>query len=319
MRTSVLALLLVGCVDEPLPPPPVATTSYVTSFDIPGTAPKRLDVVIAIDATEAMAPYLDRVAELPTIFDQELEGYGYHGRRNVAVITATGAPRGRIVEDLQPDGAVVANYSGTFTEAFGELLAAAAAETGPVQPLEALRGVLASPDFRRIDTDLVVATITASDDASPGAISDYFRDIVDAASRGRNVYLTTVRPRAAPRLEELARRLPSTTVWIDDAAWWNTFSWPRLPDYHVVSPCIATPVDRDPETPGSQYECAISLVDDDTGTEALLPACAVTDTPPCWHIEQDMMNCSPSAELSIVTVRGYTAYRPHVRGQCIAR
>ncbi|HEU4615377.1 MAG TPA: hypothetical protein VFS15_24955 [Kofleriaceae bacterium] len=62
----------------------------------------------------------------------------------------------------------------------------------------------------------------------------------------------------------------------------------------------------------------VSLIHDDTRVETAVPACAVTDVPSCWHVEHDPVSCR-DPEPAMIAIRGYTAYRPHVRGQCVIR
>ncbi|HET9988767.1 MAG TPA: hypothetical protein VFQ65_09605, partial [Kofleriaceae bacterium] len=97
------------------------------------------------------------------------------------------------------------------------------------------------------------------------------------------------------------------------------------------SPCIdGTLADVDPNTPGPQYDCSVSDVQNygkANQQETILPECNNLTTPasstnePCWAIETDPM-CSAGQHLTLKIERGSTAAPPdgtHTISYCVTQ
>jgi len=72
------------------------------------------------------------------------------------------------------------------------------------------------------------------------------------------------------------------------------------------SPCIEGKLaDVDPNTPGDQYDCSVSYVQNygkPNATEKVLPECdAGLTNKPCWHIVTDNMRCAEAPNLALKT------------------
>ncbi len=314
-----ILLSLLGCVEE-LEPLGVSEESHVVSFDIPGTVPADLDVVFAIDDSVALAPYLDRVSEVAAEFDASLRQLPFRVQRHVDVVTTSGNHRGSLVDELRPDGERVTNFTGTFTEALGALLATETPVDAPARPLAAIEQAFANPNTVHPYGYLMVVTISARDDQSPGAPSDYAR-IVRLAKASWRTRAVGVYPPGAVRLDAFhdSLEVSNTALSIDAESYFDALGWPMLPEHPIASPCIAEPADRDPLAEGIQRECTISVIDDDARAETAVPSCAATDEPSCWHLGHDPVRCPSAVQPATIEIRGYTAYRPHVRGQCVVR
>lgn len=313
-----ILLSLLGCAEE-LEPLDVSEESHVVSFDIPGTIPVDLDVVFVIDDSPALRPYRDRVREVAWWFDANLRQLPFRAQRHVDVVTTSGRHRGLLVDELRPDGEHVTNFTGTFTDALGALLVTEIPIDAPARPLGAIEQAFANRYVVHPYGYLMVVTISARDDQSPRAPSDYAR-IVELAKQAWRTRAIGIYPPGAARLDAFhdALGVSNTAFSIDAESYFDALGWPMLPEHPIASPCIAEPADRDPLADGIQPECTISVIDDDTRVETAVPACAVTDAPSCWHVEHDPVSC-PDVEPATIEIRGYTAYRPHVRGQCVIR
>lgn len=97
------------------------------------------------------------------------------------------------------------------------------------------------------------------------------------------------------------------------------------------SPCIDGKLaDVDPNTPGPQYDCSVSDVDNygaANQTETVLPECnnltpgqeASSTNTPCWAIETDTANCTGGDHLTLKIERGSTTPgdKTHVVSYCV--
>ena len=96
----------------------------------------------------------------------------------------------------------------------------------------------------------------------------------------------------------------------------------------IGSPCIeGNLADVDPNTPGDQYDCSVSDVQN-FGTskpkETVLPQCNNQDAPasstnkPCWSIQTDTMNCTVAPNLTLKIERNEApAPDTHVISYCV--
>jgi hypothetical protein len=328
----IAAASLAACTEQP----PRATGSYieshVESYDYPGSIPVELDVLIVVDDTAAMAPYTPQVkgfaADLVTVISSANEGAAPTTR--IAVITANASaasfrqPAGTtdpyISFGLDARFEPTANISGSIAETLEPMLDVGTAGTAPVAPLEAVAAALdAQPTFLRPDSYLGIITIAASDDASLGATADYAASLKARRSDPTKVLVTGVFPQPAPRLDAFHSSFPNrnTAVDVDNPDWSDLLALYAQQSRQLFGvPCITTPADLDPETPGPQYDCSLGAYYAD-GTSEPLPYCTDGGPTRCWAVVADPINCYYGNEQSL-EVRGFPGYfRPTVRGQCV--
>jgi hypothetical protein len=119
----------------------------------------------------------------------------------------------------------------------------------------------------------------------------------------------------------------ATACQVDQSGAWTRFA--QLIRKVMGSPCFDVPLaDADPNTPGAQYDCAVSDVRN-PGTpnqvETVLPQCNNSMAPqsatnkPCWSIQVDTVNCGGTGSLSLVVER--TEAPPadvHVIADCVS-
>src|SRR5690349_18255641 len=127
MRYALILALLAACT-EPADDGPVAD-SHVESFDVPGLPPPQLDVLIVLDDTAAMAPYVDRTTALLHGFEQLWSTTSPRPDLHVAVVTADPGDAGHartappvhgtfLVDEYTPDYlARVGNHDGALGDA----------------------------------------------------------------------------------------------------------------------------------------------------------------------------------------------------------
>lgn len=95
------------------------------------------------------------------------------------------------------------------------------------------------------------------------------------------------------------------------------------------SPCFeAQLADADAATPGDQYECSVSDIQNQgmpNQTETVLPACNNTSDPasstnkPCWTIVTDAMTCTAAPSLALKIERSDAPSATlHVVASCVA-
>ena len=315
MRCAVL-VLLVACIDAEPYAPLASHDSRAITFDISSTRPRKLDVVFVIDDSTNMAPYVERTRILPRLFEVALPEYhpGVPDLRAL-VVTASGTVRGMLVDAVEP-AMRVRNFEGPLADALGALLDVGASSTEIARPLAAVTAVLATPDFLRARAELLIVTISATDDASPLLASEYVRIVKASKPQYAFIYPTGLFPPGATRLDQFHDGLGGHSTSIDWMQYDISFKRPEIPPYGVASTCIEEPADVDPLTAGTQYECAVSMIDDETGTETVLRPCTEEATL-CWELRHHDPACSgATSETFHVAVRGYETYRPHVRGQC---
>lgn len=88
-------------------------------------------------------------------------------------------------------------------------------------------------------------------------------------------------------------------------------------------PCIEGKLaDVDPDTPGPQYDCSVSVVTNQglaDQTEEILPKCAATPGgDPCWHLETDAVNC-PNSDHFVLKIENESklAMDAHIIADCV--
>ena len=128
MRYALILALLAACT-EPAgdDQPPVA--SHVEFFEVPGVPPPRLDVLVVVEDTAAMAPYAERTAALLHELEHVWSATAPLPDLRVAVVTADPADAGHVrsvpsvhgaylVDESSSDYlARVGNHDGTLADA----------------------------------------------------------------------------------------------------------------------------------------------------------------------------------------------------------
>ena len=278
MRLLLLALVA-ACATEPtvLPnDPPV--TSGVMRMQIPVATSGRLDVLLVIDDSTAMAAYRERVGGDVRRFVEllrALDGGLPDLRLAVTAACATGELRrdpqliGNFVADfVGPDGARLRGYRGELGDLVARL-ADVGASCGDPQPLLAGQRALASYDnrsFARDHTQLLVLTL------------------------GTHPIGT------ATGLPARARVLDVDIATGDWSAVADELRYGRKTT--LGSPCIDGPLlDVDAATPGHQPAC-VAWYDFPIGGP-LVRACADGVAGACWRIVEDRVQCDRGGLLRI--------------------
>jgi hypothetical protein len=286
-----------------------------------------------------MASHQAPLAALPMQLQGALDSsYGVVANYHFGVITtdnatlrrASGITEPFVVHDNTFSGPVN-NYQGTLADALGSLFPSSAASTASNQPLAMTRSALdnnaANAGFLRSDAYLGVVAITATDDASLGAVDDYVSFLKGVKSDPTRVIVSGVFPVGAARLTGFHAKFPNRSDMqsIEDADYAGSLElFTQVYKTSLGYACNKEPADLDPQTPGNQFDCAFVSIDN--GVEKRLPQCGATITAPCWEfvIDSGMICPDPAARAHLQT-RGYTTsmsaygdpFHPAIRGQCI--
>jgi hypothetical protein len=194
------------------------------------------------------------------------------------------------------------------------MLDVGAAADGPGEPLEAARRALVDhPDFVRPDSALFVVVIAAHDDASPDSPAAYASFLRGVSSR---VWFAGIEPGPLARLDAVGAQLPQHGVTPIGGSLGAALSgFTLLEKSALTCACVAPPLDVDPQTPGPQYDCNVSVtLDGRDGTfDEQLPGCPAAG--PCWTLEPGC--CAAFGDGLEPGVSGLgLRYRPRIFGQC---
>jgi hypothetical protein len=264
----------------------------------------RVDLLIVVDRSPAMRRYRDHVvANLPRMMAAlDVAFPSLH----LGVISADPGDDGRFATDAAiagdflvdlelGDGSRARNYEGELPAIFTRL-ASFSEGSASSQPLAAMRRALARyPQFRRDGARFVVVFVTATDDASPGAVADYV-DFLRAIDPDHETYIGTAAPdpycdsTPTPRLGALLDAFTNrhTAVPIcDDLGAVVLHATPRR---EVRARCLSERlVDEHPELEGLQPACAGELIYADRPSR-FVPSCR-TGHAPCWFVLPDPRSC----------------------------
>jgi hypothetical protein len=316
--------VLAACATDEVPTPDVEATSFVEVYALPEGHRAQLDLLFVIDATTAMASYQDRVAALPAAFERAFPSIGF-GLIDVhiGVTTTGGALRGSsavggpfMTMYTEFDLTRVANFGGTLVEALSPLVNVGAASAAPNQPLAAALKVLEENPggFHRAGTPLGIVIVSASDDASPLAASEYAR-LIKAIEEPTNVGIAAITDGPTPRLDELLTGFVNRAVrgaLIDDAQ-------PALEFFgQFIKSTLAGacwhPSDVDPITPGNQFDCTFTVMIRDQ--ERVLPPCRLPGDQFCWSFEAANY-CEVGRLEPQFPPYGINFFRPALRAECV--
>lgn len=326
MRLVLIAsLLAAGCTEQPASGPSI--NSFVAYYDFPGASPPRLDMLIVVDNTAPMSPYQSSLAALSAIAEAMLydpAGIFPDFRIMVTTTEANGALRQPttttdvfLERSIDTHYALATNFTGSLTDALAPMLAVGTSSNAPVRPLEAAKLVLdANAALLRDYSYLVILTLAASDDASPGAVGDYAASLKARKADGL-VVLSSIYDLPAPRLDAFHAQFPTRTFasdieTVDIAQALNPLELQRSSGHFV---CFRQPADVDAQTAGPQYDCDFNAYYGDDTTEPVRP-CAADSTEPCFEFAFEPQ-CFGD-ETTRFKVRGFpTRHVPAIRGQCV--
>jgi hypothetical protein len=210
------------------------------------------------------------------------------------------------------------NFTGSLTDALGELLDVGTSATAPVRPLDAAVNALAmNPSFLREYSFFGVVIISASDDASSGAVVDYATLLTNGRYDPSNVGVSGVYPQPSARLDAFFARF-GPHAWTADIGAGDLS--PAIASLQnglkriLYLPCADEPSDVDPERDGAQYDCDFSA-DYADGTVESLPQCRADDTGRCFEFLEHAW-CDRGSKL--FHVRGFPArHSPPIHGECV--
>jgi hypothetical protein len=345
--SAVLAALAfaAGCTDDTSSSGGYEGITHVESYWLPAMTAPKLDMLFVLDDTTAMQSHQQPLAALPAQIEQVISAtYDSAANYHFGVIT-TNATNGNlrrsdavngsyILFDNNTFGGTTINYQGTLASALASLWPSSSASTASNQPLEVTRAALggnaANVGFLREDAYLGIVTITASDDASLAAISDYVAFLKATKPDPTRVIVSGVTPPSAARLTTFHAQFPNRNEVLSiDATDYSTALTIFTQIYRTTLgyACNKEPADVDPDQPGGQYDCSfVSVSTIDGRTEHLLPPCNGVVTGPCWEIvTADATFCVSPGERAHLQTRGFTTspsaygdpFHPEVRGQCI--
>ncbi len=333
---------LAGCTDDGSSGGGPTGTTHVESYFLPLMKPPKLDLLFVVDDTTAMASHQAALQALPAQIEQTLNGAysGVVAHYHIGVVTTDAASAGAMRRSSTFDGAFIIqdatftgpanNYQGTLADAIASVWPSSAASTAANQPLATSRAAFenaaANSGFLRDDAFLGIVTLTASDDASSGAVEEYVSFFKSRKADPANVIVTGALDANAARLAAFHAQFPNRNdvTSIDSTDYSELLSiFAQLYKTTLGYACNKEPADLDPETPGAQVDCSFVWVEN--GVEHLLPACGTT-TQPCWEIvmASPQICTDPSTQAHLQT-RGFTTststygdpFHPEVRGQCL--
>ncbi len=315
MRSLLLCLALVSCIDQPWVAATVET-ARVVRVEHSIVPPKSYDLLFVIDTSPAMQPHVENLARnLPNLINVLDTVTGGRPSVHLAVTSSDPADDGAfhdpnglddfLVDERRPNGTRLDNFEGSLVDAFA---AAATLEPGGAtsQPLAmARRALLRHPDFLRERAYLSIIVITAQDDASPQSLDEleaFFKStkpeddkiIVAAATGLRDMpceYEGAVAT-ASPRLQAFLDRFPGrstfTTICQQDLSG-VLQQFAELLKVIIHDPCIEVPFREDTCTAWFDFEARPSEV---------LGRCEA-GLGSCFGIERDPESCPGGSQYKV--------------------
>ena len=147
-RLALLVVALAACTDDGPAGSGISGTSYVESFELPGSIPIELDVLFVLDERPEMASHQSKLGPLAAALDTVLTSNdGTLPDARVAVTTfdaasalrqPAGASEPFLTVGLDAHYERTSNFTGTLSSALGELLAAGTSGSAAT-PLAAMK------------------------------------------------------------------------------------------------------------------------------------------------------------------------------------
>lgn len=316
---SLLALAALSACDS-APPQPCGDGSCGSQVSVKATFQlaidnRKLDLLVIVDDTSAIAPYADAVraglAAMGRRFPSEPGPEISLHAGFIRAGTCDASTRGATCAIAAPDQFVRSewcntvtnfNYGGGLADAFSCMGDFGAANCGPAQPLATAVGWLASPlrpgweGFLRPEASLMVIVIAATDDASGAPVQTFVSALKALKPDPSQVLATVVGPASGctsddlpdPRLYEFVNSFGANGLHIPLCAHDLGVVLDRI--FIVIGdrapPCLRGARDMDPATPGVQASCVAerhSLRSDGSIEHAALPSCD-DSPPPCLQL-----------------------------------
>jgi hypothetical protein len=308
MRLGMLlgAVLLAGC-DLPRPaggPQACASRTFIES-----AINDRLDLLLVIDDSPAMAPWLPKLAENAALFMRVLESFPF-GVPDLHVAVTTTSARGLrrdlaacgIVDD-RPYLATVHGFHNNFSRPLAQTVSCMvtidATSADPPEPLRSAQVVLEDEDnnggFRRSEAFLSLLFVSSSDDASPGSVATYLDALLGTGPSRSRVAPAVIAAPNVPRLRALVNAAGDLGrfVTLDEPSWVEALRvLAEETPSDVGRPCIPGPL-ADPVAPDctvARLQYAFSPLQHPLG---LLAQCDPSGTAEmCW-LRIDDADCAP--------------------------
>lgn len=351
-RTCVFALgiaALIGCTDPAPDNPSPDGVSHVVTFDYGAlSVAAKLDVLVVVDSSPAIAPHRDRLVASYHRFAEVFESFGGLPDLRLGVVTADlGGPNcgpgdgaafrraGVVAGDFLVDFPTSSstrerNYGGDLGIAITALADAGSTGCATVQPLAAMKQALEGPSgFRRPNAYLAVVFVSAADDASPIAVDDAVTFLKATSDDPSTLMISVIGgdgtcATPATRLRSFADQFPDRNLFTSICAPEHQGALAIIGTAYrtsLVQPCIDSALaDVDPVEPGAQFDCTVSDVYPDASgidIEEPLAACdAVQTNRPCWQLSTGKPGCDG---LAIQTPRPFPPVSgTRVHGQCLS-
>lgn len=307
--------------NDALMPVDTVGTSRVVRREIPLDSNQSFDILFVIDDSPAMAPFATKLAGneremiqvLTPLFGPDL---------HVGVVTADPTDGGKLRETasvagnylttaIQFDFTVQTNVTGPLDDAFVALADVGSTGSTSIQPLAMAQAALApgaNPGFRRDDAHLGIVFITAGDDSSPGAVTDYaqaLKQLVPADPSNIVVSIasgpcstSSLSAPDAPRLTAFAAQFPNRATQLavcDDSLAALVSIDLQLIKTAIGDQCIDAPLAMPPA-------CSFWLEHRATSEQRIIEPCPAS-TIPCWSIVAEPQ-CSLEPHMSFDLVPG---------------
>ncbi|MFN0248246.1 MAG: hypothetical protein ACKV2T_15245 [Kofleriaceae bacterium] len=306
------------------------------TIEIPQFVPAPLDILIVVDNSAEMAAFEDNVlANLPAVGAFFEDGRGWWDRRIGVTTSDVGCP-GRtawrpaqltngtfFIDWRHLDDTRTKNFEGSLEDHLPAVMAAGHDGCGEHRPFDAIVAAIdPAAGFRRIEADLIVVIIGASDDRSVASASAALAAVGEAcvpelSSRMRTVAFA---PAGSERLASFAGQLgqgelvPIDTPNLTDAL--RVFQRGVPWGLHCFN---STELDVD-AADGMQTRCSVSDVVRDAVTntttyERILPACNGSNRP-CWRVEARAAACTYSGYGIEIDRIDFPSVGTRLVGQC---
>jgi hypothetical protein len=303
MRCLVLLALLVGCTDSPESSGP-SVTSGVVQMRLPMYVNRRIDILLVVDNTPAMAPYGGTLRANLRGFAEEMRTFDLH----LGVITADPADdanlrgttglTGNFIADAigTMPGQRLRNYTGDLADVV-ERLGDPGTQGAASSPLAAAKRFFEKDaTFQRADAYTAIFFITANDlpDESVAPYATAFKALNADSSRIVVAGVFGPGDRLGAFLDQFPNRNARARITDDD---WSAASdlLGGLVKTNLGAPCIQGPLlDGDPATPGVQQVCNAWF--DYPGGSELLKSCRTAPDGECWRMIPSPA-CTENAEL----------------------
>jgi hypothetical protein len=326
-RALAVLLVLAGCLDEsPATSGGEGVSKVLESESLHAWGPEPIDILFVLDNTPAIAPYLDRMATLPSVVEAAYKhiGGGLFDA-HIAVMTSSGAVRtapgiadSYIAMYPEFDLTWTTNYEGAFVDRLRPLMTFDATDAAPNGPLAAIESAAQIPGFRRQNMPLGIVIVSGSDDASPDDPAAYYQRLKTSVADPASIYLTRITTGPTPRLDAFTSSFPNRNkvVSIADADYAPAITAFELLIRTIIpGRCWDLP-DVDPETPGIQYDCSFSVTI--RGSEHVLPPCRLPGDQFCWMFVPSERECSrPGTVKPEMPPYQFWSFVPQYRAQCV--